>query len=179
MWVYFTGKLGQYKSRLTPGESKPYLYVAFLVSINFLINMHSKWWCIIQNLSTHTLAMNVKEWDFYIVPVHFLQLSGTRWLVIKKGSFSLRVLACSCHIWSASGELIRLPLGWRRCVKGRWAHMKRARVRIETAGNSGGSEESCSVVTNSMQCKLILLIDTGSYLQKTKPDFWDRPIQWR
>lgn len=49
--------------------------------------------------------------------------------------------------------------------------MKRACVRIETGGNSWGFGESCAVVTNSVQCKLILLIDTGSYLQKTKPDF--------
>lgn len=138
MWVYFTGKLGQYKSRLTPGESKPYLYVAFLVSINFLINMHSKWWCIIQNLSTHTLAMNVKEWDFYIVPVHFLQLSGTRWLVIKKGSFSLRVLACSCHIWSASGELIRLPPRVAKMCKGEVGSYEKSTCQNRDCGKFWG-----------------------------------------
>lgn len=165
MWVHFTGMLLQYKSRPTPVEPKPYWQVACLVNINFLVNMYSKWWCIIQNLPTHTLVMNVKEWDFYIVPVHFLQLSETRWLVIKKGSFSLRVLSCTCHIWSASGELFRLPHRVAKICQGEVGLCEKSTCQNRDAGKFWGPLKlTCSVVTNPVQCKLTLLIDTGSYL---------------
>lgn len=137
MWVHFTGMLLQYKSRPTPVEPKPYWQVACLVNINFLVNMYSKWWCIIQNLPTHTLVMNVKEWDFYIVPVHFLQLSETRWLVIRKALFHSEFYHALVTSDLLQVNCLGCLIGWQRYVKGRWACVKRAHVRIETQGNSG------------------------------------------